>query len=171
MMVMVPVPFAPEPAFEIDAWGRVWYASGADPRVQRLSFDGAVEERYGRAFEPPPVTRAEREAALAAEDPDMAELRMAAGAAGMEALRARIPERKPHLRGFFVDDAGGVWLMPTAHPDAGRGATLLEVYAADGTAGGMARVALEPEPHPGAATISARSRARHGPGLRNGRYR
>jgi sugar lactone lactonase YvrE len=145
-MIMIPIPFGPEPAFQIDGQGRLWYASGADPWVQRVSPDGAVAQQYGRDFEAQPVTRADREAAL--EDPDVAELRAAAGAAGIEELTARIPERKPHLRGFFVDDEGRVWIMPTQGRDAGPAAATVELYAPDGTPLGVARVAVEPEPRP-----------------------
>jgi hypothetical protein len=144
-MLVLPVPFAPEPAFRIDGRGRLWYASGADPWVQRWSPDRGTEQRYGREFDPPPVSSAERAAAL--DGPDVQELRAAAGAAGIAELSGRIPTRKPHLRGFFLDEVGNVWIMP-AVGGAGTTASPIEIYRPDGTPTGAAHLQLEADPRP-----------------------
>jgi hypothetical protein len=146
MLLVVPVPFSPEPAFQVDAEGRLWYASGSDPWVHRWAPDHGIERSWGRTADALPVTAAERRAAL--EAPDFAEFRAAAGPAGIAALTAQIPATKPHVRGFFVGDDGTVWIMRPAHADADGSPPPLDVYDAAGAHIGVARVELEAEPRP-----------------------
>jgi hypothetical protein len=145
VMMVVPVPFAPEPAFQIDGRGGVWYASTADPWVQRWTPEGGAERRFGQEFAPQPVTAADRRRAL--DGPELEGLRAAGGAAAITRLEERIPAVKPHLRGFFVDDEANVWIMRTPSPDSGE-ASRIDVYGSGGTLRGSAHARLEVEPRP-----------------------
>ena len=59
-----------------------------------------------------------------------------------------IPERKPHLKGFFFDDEGNVWIMRSDVEEPGSDANLIDVYDPEGNLIAVTAAALEVEPTP-----------------------
>lgn len=145
LMMIQPVPFSPEPVVHVDPDGRIWHSSGGEPWVHRSSPDGGADQRIGREVDPPPVTPAERRAALEGED--LEELRRAAGPERFAEFSRLVPETRPPLQGFFFDDEGRVWVLLTP-AEPGDAASPADVYHAGGERVAVARVPLEADPRP-----------------------
>lgn len=145
MVLVLRVPFTPQPVFRIDGEGRLWYAATGDPWVRRWSASDGFVRTIGREFDAPPVTPAELDAVRRRED--VRELRSAAGRAGVDEFIRLVPDRKPHLQGVVLGDDGHVWTLRTA-ADTASDTLAMDVYDADAALVGVVRAALEPEPRP-----------------------
>lgn len=75
---------------------------------------------------------------------------MEAGPALFAEFASVIPDTKPHLKGFFFDDLGNVWVIRSAQGKhgSGEGTLPVDVHDPTGTLVATARVVLEAEPRP-----------------------
>jgi hypothetical protein len=144
MVFFAQIPFSSEPMFHFDSRGRLWYSGTGEPWVHRWSPTGEVEQTVGRELPAPRVTQAERQALL--EDEEYEELRVEGGPQIFAEFASLIPDTKPPIQGFFLDDEDRVWIIRTESPP--RETRPMDVYLPDGTLLGVARTALEPEPRP-----------------------
>ena len=120
------VPFAPSLRWRIAPDGSIWIGSTLHGRLARVTMDGDTVAELRLTRPSVSVTGAERDSAAEAE--------------GMPARE--IPDRKPAVRAFFVDDAGRVWVAP--HLPAGAG-TEWDVFSPDGSPAGTVRTDLAVE--------------------------
>ena len=146
MVSIFGIPFFGDPTFRIDPVGRLWYAHTGEPFVHRLSIQDGIELTVGRELDPIPVTPADIREVLD-DSPDFEELRTI-GPSAVAELTGLIPEFKPYLEGFFVDDEQRVWVMRTAQGDSDDDSYDMDIYDESGTLTAVARAALEPEPSP-----------------------
>lgn len=144
MVLMQPIPFSSTAVLRVGPDGKLWHADTGEPWVHRRSLSDGVEQRFGREFEPPRVTRAELQEVLEAER--LEEFRRAAGAEVFAEFTSLIPDTKPHLQGFFLDDEENLWIIRSGR--AGDDALAMDVYDPSGTRVAVAHAALEPEPEP-----------------------
>ncbi len=118
--VRVRVPFTPRVIWRLDAEGRMWWAW-----TDRYAVYVGIESDHpiaGRQRDPVSVTKMERDDALSG----LSRFRQVGGRVDP----SRIPNVKPPMRSFFLDDANRIWLMPElANGETGR---VLEVYDEDG---------------------------------------
>lgn len=118
-----PVPFAPRTLTVAGPDGAVWTTSGAAYRVARLDERGDTALVVGRDVEPPRITDAERDSALASARDRYRE------AAGVEPRDLPdLPDTRPAILDLRVDDDGDLWVL---RPDAAAGATW-DVFDSDG---------------------------------------
>ncbi len=114
------VPFTPRVVWRLDAEGRMWWAW-----TERYAVYVGIESDHpiaGRQRNQVPVTKMERDDALSG----LSRFRQVGGRVDP----SRIPNVKPPMRSFFLDDVNRIWLMPElANGETGR---VLEVYNADG---------------------------------------
>ena len=141
MVLAFPVPFGGEPRFAFDPVGRLWYAHTAAPVIHRWDEEGAGLS-ITLDIAPAPVSDDDRANALA--DPEYEEVHQL-GEAIVQEVYDMIPETRPFLDGFFLDDTGHIWVVrePTV-----RSERLIDVYDADGLAVGYSRTTLQTQPTP-----------------------
>lgn len=123
------VPYSPVQKWALAPDGHVWVASTAEYRIERHRFDGGVDHVVEKEIERVPVTREDR-ARVADEN-------TAFTRAGGEIDLSRIPDHKPALAGFVVDDEGRLWVSPVLSAAEG---TAVDVFGRDG--GYLGRVPL-----------------------------
>jgi hypothetical protein len=142
---VVPVPFSPEPVLRIGPDGRLWYATTREPWVHRWSLSDGVEVTVGRELDAPAVSPAEREEELGREYVE--QLRSVAPSE-FDEFASLIPETKPPMRGFFLDDGGNVWIVRAGQSGAAGDALTMDVYDSEGipVATGRAALTLDPTP-------------------------
>ncbi len=146
MVLMLRIPFSSETIFRLDPDGQLWYAETGEPWVHRWSPASGVEQTVGREFDPRSVTQAELQEVL--EDERVEELRQAAGPEVFAEFTSLIPDTKPYLQGFFLDDEENVWIIRSGPNTAGDDTLAMDVYDPSGRLVGFARAALAPEPRP-----------------------
>jgi sugar lactone lactonase YvrE len=139
-IAMEEVPFASQPIWRIGPDGHLWYARTGEPWVYRRSLEDGTEQRFGREFEAPPVSRQERQAAI----DGLARFLEIAGEVDLSV----IPETKPHLRGFFFDDDQNLWIMRSFQYEPGNDAWPMDVWDPEGNLLGTVRGTLEATPWP-----------------------
>lgn len=144
VVIFARIPFSPEPIFRFDTRGRLWYSDTGEPWVHRWSAVGQAEQSFGRELPAVRVTPAERQALL--DDEEYEELRMEAGPRIFAEFASLIPDTKPPVQGFFLDDEERVWIIRAESPP--RDTRPMDVYRSDGSLLGVARTALEPHPQP-----------------------
>jgi sugar lactone lactonase YvrE len=125
----VGVPFTGRQAWSIDPQGNVWVANTARYRIERHVFGGGVDRVVERKPRPVPVTRADRDQALAG----YADFTRRGGKMDV----SRIPDHHPEMINFFFDDGGNLWVSPATSPREGRA---LDVFDPNGRY--LGRVAL-----------------------------
>ena len=134
------VPFASQPIWRVGPDGHLWYARTGEPWVYRRSLEDGSEQRFGREFDAPPVSDVEREQAVEG----LARFLEMAGDVDLSV----IPERKPHLRGFFVDDKHNLWIMRSVKYDPDNDAWPIDVWNGEGHLVGTVHGTLESTPWP-----------------------
>jgi hypothetical protein len=144
MVFFAQIPFSSEAMFHFDSRGRLWYSETGEPWVHRWSTTGQVEQTVGRELPALRVTQAERQALL--EHEEYEELRLEGGPRVFAEFASLIPDTKPPIQGFFLDDGDRVWIIRAESPS--RETRPMDVYLPDGTLLGVARTALEAEPRP-----------------------
>lgn len=97
-------PFTPEPQVAVGREGAIYASAGSDYRIAVLSPSGDTLRVYARQVEAPPVTDAERDAALA----DLRDRIREAG--GTPPTHMELPDRKPAIQGLTVDSQGDLWV-------------------------------------------------------------
>jgi sugar lactone lactonase YvrE len=126
------VPFTPGLEWRFDPRGYIWFMLTGEYRIVQCSLEGDTLRIISRDFEPPPVT---------AEDVDsaMVELEWIMEQGG-RVDRSRIPDTKPPVDEFFLDDEGNIWVLPiTSIAEQGR---LLEVFDPEGRYLGQVELAF-----------------------------
>jgi hypothetical protein len=103
-MTTVPIPFAPQAGWAAARGGTLWVSYGTPYRLLEVSPAGDTLREVDRAFEPPPVTGAERDSALHRLDAFVKR--------GGKIDAGKIPDHKPAIERFFVDQAGYLWVLP-----------------------------------------------------------
>lgn len=124
------VPFMPGLAWRRAPEGGIWAALTGEYTLFRLDPSGDTVRVLHRAFEPLPVTDEDVEDAVRG-------LRWFTDQGG-RIDRGRIPEVKPALETFFLDDAGRPWVVPVTDPEEqGR---VLDVFGTEGRYLGSVRL-------------------------------
>lgn len=134
------VPFASQPIWRIGPDGHLWYARTGEPWVYRRSLEDGTEQRFGREFEAAAVSKIERDEAIEG----LARFLAISGDVDLSV----IPETKPHLRGFFFDDADRLWIMRSFEYEQGNDVWPMDVWDAEGNLLGMVGGTLESTPWP-----------------------
>lgn len=122
------VPFTPGTAWRVGPRGHVWASPGSPYRLIELGAGGDTLRVVEKDYDPVPVSAAER---------DSAEKRVRSFI-GKGADLSRIPDAKPALRDFTIDDRGRLWVLPSMTADSA--ARALDVFDRDGVY--LGRVAL-----------------------------
>lgn len=118
------VPFAPQPSWAPHSGGGIVVGEGDAYRLHRVDFHGDTTMTIEVLRTPVPVTRAERDSALAA----FGEIGRRAGGAAPD-RQPRVPSNKPAHGALFVDDRGRTWVRQSS--GSGSGA-VWDVLAEDG---------------------------------------
>ena len=117
------VPFTPRLVWRIDSRGRFVWASTDAVRYWRRDADGGDVELLSLEISRPPVTSQDLTAAL--EGLRRFEQR------GGSVERSRIPDRKPPLETFVLDERDRIWSFRASGARASQ--SLLDVFDTDGT--------------------------------------
>jgi streptogramin lyase len=117
-----PVPFTGQQVWAVDPRGYVWFASTDAYRLERLSPRGTPDRAIELENRAPRVTRAEKDRIL--ENFAWFERQ------GGKLDRSLIPDNHPHLLGFYFDDTGNLWVVPSYDV---RKNTPLDVFDTAGT--------------------------------------
>ena len=117
------VPFSPRLTWTVARDGTLWFGITGDYRLYQRSLAGDTLRIIEREYEPIPVTRAERDEALAQDF-----LRNMADQ-GADIDPDRVPANRPVWSGFNVDAEGRLWIVPQI-PDSTS--TALDVFSSDG---------------------------------------
>jgi len=99
------LPFGWKFVWRVDRRGRIWTARTDRYELHCRTFDGDTLLRVVTDLDPLPVTRDERRAAVAGVEYDMRQL----GVHGSPDY-SRIPDVKPLIENFDIDDRGRVWV-------------------------------------------------------------
>lgn len=152
MVLMLAVPFAPQPVFQVAPNGSLWYGRTDHPWLYRRPLsrgESLVSAQptdsvrvIADGMEPPRVTRAELDSIL--DSRDAREIRQLGGEDAVSDFLALVPLRKPSYEDFFFDDAERLWVVR----DAVDGRARLDVYDAAGAHIGGVTVEIEPSPRP-----------------------
>lgn len=110
-VMAVPTPFTPQPTWSPRPEGGIVVGEGDAYRLHRVEFDADTVMTIEVLRELVPVTRAERDSALAAFEETA---RMAGGA--RPDREPRIPAAKPAHGPLFVDDQDRIWVRRTLVP-------------------------------------------------------
>lgn len=98
------MPFTPRPRVAVGREGAIYATQGGHYRIAVLSPSGDTLRVYERQVEAPPVSDAERDAALA-------DIRNRIRDAGATApAHIEIPGHKPAIQGLIADDQGNLWV-------------------------------------------------------------
>jgi hypothetical protein len=134
------VPFTPELQWRLEN-GRYWAALTGDYRIFELSWAGDTLRTITREFESQPVTGEDMNRAL--EDLEWFIEN------GGKIDRSRIPNEKPPIEEFFLDDDGNLWVLRSAATEADEG-RVFDVFDSLGRYLGQLRtpfpVAMYPPP-------------------------
>jgi sugar lactone lactonase YvrE len=127
------VPFSPGIVWRRDPGGDVWVGTSDRYSIARVSFGGDTLRVVERDYEPVPVTAAERDTAVK-------RLKWFTEQGG-KVDASRIPGEKPAYGGLYPDEAGYLWVFPSA-PEAAEGTTL-DVFDPEGRYLGQVRSGAE----------------------------
>ena len=105
------IPFTPRLVWRLDSTGGFVWVWTADPRILRSDARGAASEIAPVPARAAPVSADEREAALES----LRRFREMGGRIEPD----RIPDRKPPIRTFVLDERDRAWVMATASPSIG----------------------------------------------------
>lgn len=127
------VPFSPRLVWRRDPGGDVWVGTSDRYSIARVSFGGDTLRVVERDYEPVPVTAAEKDTAVK-------QLKWFTEQGG-RVDASRIPGEKPAYGGVYPDEAGYLWVFPSA-PEAAEG-TMIDVFDRDGRYLGQVRSGAE----------------------------
>lgn len=112
-MAQTTVPYTPRLSWELLPNGVLWFGTGESYRlVARLLEGGDTLRLVERAYDPVPVTAAEKDSAMTGLD----WLRQQGGRPD----RGDIPDQRPAFRNFSVDRVGRLWVRPSLAADSLR---------------------------------------------------
>lgn len=119
-----PVPFSQDVVWAADPSGDVWIGTTGAYRLHRVTPDGDTVRTVELRRDAPPVTDRERDSLVEATGlaPD------------------RIPEIRPVLRWFTVDEEGRLWVLPARAPGD---PPVVDVFGPDGRYRAEARLGFE----------------------------
>jgi hypothetical protein len=134
------VPFSPSLSWRLDTRGFVWSAISGDYRLFQQTFAGDTVRVIERAYDHLPVTAADLEEA----NENLEWFRQEGGRPDL----SRIPDVKPAIEGFQIDDAGYLWVHPVV--GEARANRVFDVFDPDGRYLGAVEspVPLESYPRP-----------------------
>jgi 6-bladed beta-propeller protein len=122
MRLQANVPFTPSLRWVFDSRGFVWFGLSAPYRIYQRRIEGDTVRIIERAYQPLPVTAAERDSAIAAMDWFTRQ--------GGKVDASRVASQKPAYERILVDDAGRLWVAPVAAgAEAGK---VLDVFDPEG---------------------------------------
>lgn len=110
MRMLFPVPFAAQEQWRLDPRGFVWWNRSDEYRILQLALTGDTVRIVERQYDRLPVTADDRNRALG-------RLREAFSGANAPLDESRVPDFKPALLGFVVDDRGYLWTVPLGAVD------------------------------------------------------
>lgn len=123
-MAQTPVPYTPSLSWELQPNGVLWFGTGESYRLVARQLEGGDTIRVvERAYDPVPVTAAEKDSAMTGLD----WLRQQGGRPD----RDDIPDERPAFRNLFVDDIGRLWVRPSVAADSLR-MRRFDVFDSDG---------------------------------------
>lgn len=146
MAMAATVAFTPTLHWTTDPRGYLWFGVSAYYRIYQRTLPGDTVHVFERAYDPLPVTTAERDSAVASYEWFTKQ--------GGEIDPSRIPDRKPAFESFIVDDEGNLWVAPVVPSDQRGGA--LDLFDPSGQYRG--RVMTLERFSPGAPFLIRRSR-------------
>jgi len=123
-MMSAGVPFTPSLAWRLDARGFLWFGITAPYRIYQGRLGGDTVRIVERVYDPIPVTSAERAKSL--------ERFSWFTQQGGQIDESRIPARKPAFERFYVDDRGGLWVVPEVAAQDTAGGTPFDVFDGEG---------------------------------------
>lgn len=130
------IPHTPGPVTAVDPDGGFWRASSEAYRIARLDARGDTVLVIEAAVDPLPVTAAERaEFVEGAAERDPSRRRIAEEIAGL------MPDTKPVLASFTVDDEGLLWVGRVGADEA---SPVYDVFTREGRYRGSVRLAFDP---------------------------
>lgn len=135
-MAFLGIPFEPRWITRLDPSGGFWRANTGSYRVTRTGADGDTLLVIEASLPALPVTAEDRSAFVQSSSEGTPGLRSAA-----EAVAALMPDAKPLLEDFFVDDEGRLWVERSTPEDAPR---FYDLFSEDGGYLGSVRLAFQP---------------------------
>jgi hypothetical protein len=135
MFMSAAVPYAPTLAWRIDPRGFVWLGVTAPYRLYQQRLTGDTVRIVERAYEPVSVSSAERSKAIEG----LAWFTKQGGVID----ESRIPAEKPAFDRFYVDDRGGLWVVPEVLAQDAAGGTPFDVFDGEGRYLGQLRAPWE----------------------------
>jgi hypothetical protein len=113
------VPFAPFLVWLLDPGRAIWLGINDHYRIAQRSLAGDTMRVIERAYDPEPVTRTDRDSAIASLEWFTKE--------GGKIDPSRIPASKPAYQTFFRDQVGNLWVLPfTTSAEQGRVADVFD---------------------------------------------
>lgn len=110
---IIAIPFERPPQHLLHLDG-VWGVGSHEYRLSRIGRDGDTTLVIEQAYDAPPITATARDSAIAAAQERMTQL-------GVSTLDwSVIPERRPSIRHFFVDDVQRPWVGVTTNDTSSR---------------------------------------------------
>ncbi len=132
--MFLPIPFEPRRLTALNPSGGFWVADAGSYRLTRTSGNGDTLLVIEASLPAIPVTAEDRSAFVQSIAEGSPERRSAA-----EAVAALMPDAKPILEGFFVDDEGRLWVERSTPEDAPR---FYDLFSEDGDYRGSVRLAF-----------------------------
>lgn len=123
------VPYTPSLYWLFDPRGFVWFGITAPYRIYQRRLEGDTVRIIERAYTPLPVTSEDKDSAIARLEWFTKQ--------GVEIDRSQIPDVRPAFDGFFLDDAGYLWVDPVT--PRGEQGYVFDVFDPEGRYLGMAR--------------------------------
>ena len=133
------IPFEASDITVANPSGGFWHANTASYRLARTSESGDTLVIIEASLPVQPVTEEDRSAyvqGIVDREPD--------NRRGAEAIAALMPDLKPILQGFFVDDEDRLWVQRSAADDT---PPFYDLFSEDGDYLGSVRFAFEPAPY------------------------
>jgi len=116
------IPYSATLLWRLAPSGRLWFALTGEYRIFEMTAAGDTVLEITREFDPEPVTSAEVDSAVIGMEWFTRQ--------GGKIDRTRFPSTKPALSQFFVDDRGGVWVVPPVARE--RPSPVLHVFDSEG---------------------------------------
>lgn len=112
------IPYAASQVWTFDGNGDVWIGTTDIYRLHRVTFAGDTVQIVEKQYSPVPVTEAEKDERIEAYEWFTKQ--------GGKIDRSRIPGVKPAYGGFFFDDQGYLWVVPSVPEGESAGFDVFE---------------------------------------------